>query len=108
MKFKKTSVIFFVLVISIFSSFCKKKQEEDKSKYKEACDKVVQCDKSLQQFGDVQKHCQSLLSNIEKTDLNTLNSILECINTSKCEELSLLKCTEPYIKNLQMKKPGEN
>lgn len=107
MKIKKTSVIFFIFILSIFS-FCKKKQEEDKSKYKEVCDKVVQCDQSLQQFGDVLKHCQSLLSSIEKTDVNILNPILECIKTSKCEELSLLKCTEPHIKNLQMKKPGEN
>ncbi len=103
---KKQIKIFFVLGL-ILISFCKK-QEDEKLQFVDVCQKVVQCDKNLKQFGDVQKHCESLLKGIEKNDPSSLKSILECIQKTNCDELSLLNCTEPYIKELQTKKPGMN
>ncbi|MFN3603495.1 MAG: hypothetical protein ACK4UJ_02160 [Leptonema sp. (in: bacteria)] len=101
MDYKKIKI--FLIMVFLTVSYCKKEKKEE-TKLIEVCQKVVECDASLKQFGDVQKHCQNLLSEIEKKDSHTFLSIRECIQTANCENLSLLKCMEPYIKNLQLKK----
>lgn len=103
---RKVILVFFLFGF-ILLSFCKKKVNT-KLQFNDVCQKVVQCDKNLKQFGDVQKHCENLLVGIEKNAPDSLKLIVECIQKTNCEELSLLSCTEPYIRELQIKKPGMN
>ncbi|MCS7205116.1 MAG: hypothetical protein NZ853_05420 [Leptospiraceae bacterium] len=103
MKLSKILFVFFLAFLVLF--YCKKEQK-DTSQFVEVCKKIVECDKSLSQFQDLQKHCINFFSKLEAEQARSLKLIMDCIKTTPCENLSFQSCTIEYIKELQSMIPG--
>lgn len=77
------------------------KSKPDSSRFAEVCATVVKCDPNFATIPDAQKHCQNFFVQLEQKFPNTIDPVMECINTTPCEELSFMACGEKHLQELK-------
>lgn len=87
-----------ILFVTLGFSGCKKKTM-NLEKFEAICTKVAKCDKQVQQLaamkgGNAAAVCQESLARMEKNKKGAafVPAIMNCLQTAKCEELSMSTC----------------
>ncbi len=87
----------------------------DTTQYDAACQKVLKCDKSMQEIqnnpalpanANVGEQCKKSLVEIEKKAPNSIQGVKDCINNTPCEELKFAACLAPAQAELMQNIPG--
>ncbi len=99
--YKRITLTGLVLTAAVFMAASCGKSKPDSSKYTEVCSKVMQCDKDFQAIPGGQNHCQNFFVQLEQKFPDTIAPMMECVNTTPCEELSFQKCGEQNLQQLK-------
>lgn len=98
---RKTSLIITAVFFSaVLISSCGK-QEPDTSAYAEVCSKVVKCDPQFSVLPDAQKSCQKFMAQLNERLPQAMDSVVGCLESTPCEELSFQKCGSENMQDLK-------